>query len=149
MTIGEPSGSPQNRPNWLPFKPALTLIETYTPVLEAYWRTTIPSDPPAAYVIAQWINLFRLDAITAGIDAYSRLVAKKDGRDDKGEDSGPEVSTQNAIRYVSGTCWKIKRGDTFENKKFADGTPFPPDWDTLDGDAKRGLIAQHNKGGVQ
>ena len=127
----------------------IALIETYTPELTAYWATTIPCDPPAHYVISQWLTRFDPDSIVAGIDAYSRLVAKKDKREADDVDTGPEVTTQNAIRYISGTCWKIKRGDTYEQaRKFGDGTPYPAGWDTLDDNAKRQLIAQH-RGGVQ
>jgi len=102
--------------------------------LEEYWALMVPCAPPPRYIIAGWLRRFAYETVEAGIDAYNVLCSK----------GKHKPSTEAGIKYASGAMWKIQRGDTFaQTQTFGDGTPLPPDWDQLDGDAKRQHIAAH------
>lgn len=111
--------------------------------LADYWIAVIPCPPPSKLTISGWLLKFDFDTIVGGINACNRWCSKNETNPHFG------LTTELATRYASGTMWKIKKGETFETfqceRTFEDDTPYPEDWDTLDNDAKRQLIAAHHR----
>jgi hypothetical protein len=115
-----------------------------TAALQQYWESESSLPPPPKNVFSDWLRKFDFEIIVQGIDAWNVNYSKQRSKIEERKLDAAQwhPTSAKAVRYASGAMWKIKRGS---NHQFADGTPYPDNWETLNKTAKQGLIVEHCK----